>query len=411
MIYDQSEGLNELLRDDSKAYVGFDPTASSLHVGNLATIMLLVHAQRAGYRPVVLLGGATALIGDPSGRSAERPLLEEKTIRRHEEQIREQMTRFLSFEGPFAAELYNNYDWFKDMNLLRFLRDTGKHFPVGYLLGKESTKSRLEKGLSFTEFSYQLMQAYDFYLLYQKKGVRLQMGGSDQWGNITAGIELIRRRLHTQAQGLTTPLITRSDGTKFGKSEGQNIWLDASLTSPYAFYQFWLNQDDKDCYALAKTFSLDEMEALDSLQKAQQQSPAQRPLQRALAQEVTTRVHGESAYRQVLEASDLLFGKKDPQEAPEPTRRAYELLSQEIPFTRVPRSALSDLYVLLCDASGGLICSSRSELRRLIQGRGISINHTPLSSHTQPQELSPALGKYLLLRKGKKSFYLLEIED
>lgn len=412
MLQDQTEGLKSWAStQECRAYVGFDPTASSLHIGNLATLMLLVQAQRLGCRPVVLLGGATAMVGDPSGKTRERPLLEESIIQENEEQLRQQLKRFLDFEGPYAAEMYNNYTWLKGLPLLHFLRDVAKHFPVGYLLAKESTRSRLEQGLSFTEFSYQLLQAYDFYFLYKEYGVQLQMGGSDQWGNITAGIELIRRALNVQAYGLTTPLITRSDGSKFGKSEGENIWLDASRTSPYAFYQFWYNQEDADCEKLARVFTLRKEEPLKELQHTHKKAPHLRHMQRAIAEDVTSRVHGEALCRQAIEASELLFGSHERKGPLVASPQAYALLTKEIPYAKVPYTALNNIYTLLCEAPKGLICASRSELRRLMQSRGISINGTLLSASTHPQAIPLAHERYLLVRRGKKHFYVLEVRD
>ena len=404
MLYDKTEGLDK--SKVRKAYVGFDPTSSSLHVGNLATIMLLVHAQRVGIKPVVLIGGATAMIGDPSGKNTERPLLNESTVRENEAKILHQLSHFLSFEGSIAAEIYNNYDWFKDIQLLHFLRETGKHFPISYLMAKDTVRSRIEQGLSFTEFSYQLVQAYDFYYLYTTHGVELQMGGSDQWGNITSGTELIRRRCEKQAYGLTTPLITRSDGSKFGKSEGENFWLDASRTSPYAFYQFWYNIEDKTCKTIAKVFTLFDEEKLTVLESEQQRAPHLRSYQLAIAKDITTRIHGETACKQVMSASALLFGDRQPFEVKE---EVFMTLTKEIPYVAVPRTALKDIALLLCDEAKGLVVKSRSELRRLIEAGGLSINNHKLNQSSSVKDIHPVYERYLLIRRGKKQFYLIEL--
>ena len=404
MLYDKTKGLESC--DAQKAYVGFDPTAPSLHIGNLATLMLLVHAQRAGIKPVVLIGGATAMIGDPSGKNTERPLLDERSVRENEEKIRNQLSHFLDFEGPTAAELHNNYDWFKNMRLLHFLRETGKHFPLSYLIAKDTVRSRLEQGISFAEFGYQLIQAYDFYHLYTTHGVELQMGGSDQWGNITAGIELIRRRCEQSAYGLTAPLITRDDGSKFGKSEGENIWLDEARTSPYALYQFWYNLEDKACRPTARIFTLLDEEKLTALEHEQQRAPHLRSYQRAIAEDITTRVHGEASCRQVIAASALLFGEKQPFEA---AAEVFVTLAKEIPYAKVPRTALEDIAVLLCSAAEGLVVSSRTELRRLIAAGGLYINNHRIELSTNPKNIRSVHDRYLLVRRGKKQFYLLEL--
>src|SRR5690554_5037642 len=309
MIHDMIPGTEEQLRKEmTTAYIGFDPTASSLHIGNLATIMLLKHFQLAGHKPIALVGGATGMIGDPTGKSEERNLLDEEVLRKNQEGIRNQLKKFLDFDaGDNAAELVNNYDWIKEFSFLEFLREAGKHITVNYMMAKDSVKKRLETGLSFTEFSYQLLQGYDYYWLYKHKNVKLQMGGSDQWGNITTGTEFIRRKAGGEAYALTTPLVTKADGSKFGKSESGNVWLDPEMTSPYKFYQFWLNVSDEDVSRLIRVFSLLSREEIEALEKEHQAAPHLRVMQKALAKDITIRVHSEEDYKMSVKASEILF--------------------------------------------------------------------------------------------------------
>jgi tyrosyl-tRNA synthetase len=316
MLQDMMPGTDEQLNKEmTSGYIGFDPTAPSLHIGNLATIMLLVHFQRAGHKPYALVGGATGMIGDPSFKASERSFLSEDTLKINQEGIRKQLEQFLDFNsGENSAEMVNNYDWFKEIGFLQFLRDAGKYLSVNYMMSKDSVKKRLETGISFTEFSYQLLQGYDFYHLYKNKNVRLQMGGSDQWGNITTGTEIIRRKEgdeegYFKAYALTTPLITKSDGTKFGKSEGGNIWLDPERTSPYEFYQFWMNQSDTDSPRLLRVFSLKNKEEIEALEAKHAEAPHLRLMQKALAEELTTRIHSAKSYELALKASEVLYGK------------------------------------------------------------------------------------------------------
>lgn len=311
MIHDRMPGTDEQLKKEmTTAYIGFDPTAASLHIGNLATIMLLKHFQLAGHKPIALVGGATGMIGDPSGKSEERNLLDENVLRHNQECIKKQLSKFLDFDcGSNSAEIVNNYDWFKNFSFLEFLRDAGKHITVNYMMAKDSVKKRLETGLSFTEFSYQLLQGYDFYHLFATKNVKLQMGGSDQWGNITTGTEYIRRKAGGEAFALTTPLVTKSDGAKFGKSESGNVWLDTEMTSPYKFYQFWLNCTDEDTPRLIRVFTLLSKEEIESLEQQHKEAPHLRLLQKAMAKDITIRVHSERDYEMALKASELLFGK------------------------------------------------------------------------------------------------------
>ena len=346
MLHDMTPGIEEqLVNQVTAGYIGFDPTAASLHIGNLATVMLLVHLQRAGHKPFALVGGATGMIGDPSGKAAEREFLSEETLHYNQEAIRRQLAKFLDFDsGANSAEMVNNYDWFKEISFLGFLREAGKHISVNYMMAKDSVKKRLETGISFTEFSYQLLQGYDFYWLYKNRGVRLQMGGSDQWGNITTGTELIRRkeggqvtlREEHQAFALTTPLVTKSDGTKFGKSESGNVWLDPAMTSPYQFYQFWLNVTDADCPRLIRVFTLLSRDEIGEIERQHTQAPHLRLLQKAIAREVTIRVHSETGYDLAVKVSDVLFGK-----ATLETLRSVRAEEFDVVFEGVPQTEIS----------------------------------------------------------------------
>jgi tyrosyl-tRNA synthetase len=412
MIHDMSAGTEERLRRGMVVgYAGFDPTAPSLQIGNLAALMLLVHLQRAGHKPLALVGGATGLIGDPSGKDEERVLMSVEQVRHNAECIAQQLRRFLDFGcGAASADVVNNYDWLFDVRLLDFLRETGKHLTVGYMLAKDSVQQRLKGGLSFTEFSYQLMQAYDFYWLYTNRVCELQVGGSDQWGNITAGAELIRRKAGAEAYALTCPLVTKADGTKFGKSEGgEKIWLDASMTSAYRFYQFWLNATDDDAVTLTKVFTLLGQDEVKALEKAQAGAPHERALQKALATEVTTRVHGRQACDAAVRASEILFGKG--------TAEALRGLSEEellAMLEGVPRATVSAsefergilLLDLLCGGAG--ICASKGEARRLLAGGGVSINKAKASQPDMVLKREHLLnGKYLLVQKGKKNYHVV----
>jgi tyrosyl-tRNA synthetase len=340
MIHDMTQGTEERLNKGSAAgYSGFDPTGASLHIGHLIPIMLLVHFQRTGNKPIALVGGATGMIGDPSGKSEERNLLSPEEVRFFQECIRKQLQKFLDFsEGPSKAEVVNNYDWFGNMSFLDFLRDVGKHLSINYMMAKDSVKSRLEGGISFTEFSYQLLQAYDFFWLHAKKDCILQIGGSDQWGNITAGTELIRRKSGAEAYALTCPLLTRADGTKFGKTEGgRSVWLDPEKTSPYAFYQYWLNCSDADAPKLLRTFTLlskDEIEELEQLHAA---APHERPMQKALARDITIRVHSEADYTIAVEAAETLFGKGTTEMLRRLPERDFLAVFEGVPQTAVSR--------------------------------------------------------------------------
>ncbi len=411
MVHDVMPGTEEQLNKEvTPGYVGFDPTAASLHIGNLATIMLLVHLQRAGHKPVALVGGATGMIGDPSGKSAEREFLSEDVLLRNQAGIRRQLEQFLDFSGgPHAAELVNNYDWFKGIGFLQFLREAGKHLTVNYMMAKDSVKKRLETGLSFTEFSYQLLQGYDFYHLYKTKGVRLQMGGSDQWGNITAGTELIRRKEGGEAFALTTPLVTKADGTKFGKSESGNVWLDPAMTSPYKFYQFWRNVADSEIGRLLRVFTLFDQAQIQALES----DPNPNNAKMALAEEITTRVHGAGATQKAIQASNLLFGKATLDALQNTDEQTLLEVCEGVPQIRISRDTLSgarDVTELLSVATDSQIFPSKGEARKMIQGGGVSINKTKVEKPEQPVDFALLQEKYLLVQKGKKNYFLLSVQ-
>jgi tyrosyl-tRNA synthetase len=420
MLHDFMPGTEEQLASGmTTGYIGFDPTASSLHIGNLATIMLLVHLQRAGHKPVALVGGATGMIGDPSGKSAERNLLDEATLRANQEGIKAQLEKFLDFNREAnSAEIVNNYDWFKDFSFLGFLREVGKHLTVNYMMAKDSVKKRISadeegdraEGLSFTEFSYQLIQGYDFYHLYKNHGVKLQMGASDQWGNITTGTELIRRIDGGKAFALVGKLVTKSDGTKFGKSEGGNIWLNAALTSPYKFYQFWLGLSDEEAEKLIKVYTLLPKDEIEQLTEEHKQAPHLRVLQKALAKDVTIRVHSEEDYLSAISASEILFGKGDLE-----TLKALKediLLSvfEGVPQIEVSKAAYTEVQSasdLLSDLTGGQIFESKGEAKRMIKNGGVSINREKIQGADDAVNYELLHDKYLVVQKGKKNYYLI----
>ncbi len=416
MVHQTMPGLDEQLsKEMTVGYIGFDPTAHSLHIGNLATLMLLKHLQLAGHKPIALVGGATGMVGDPSGKSAERNLLDEETLRKNQEGVRAQLEKFLDFDcGENAAELLNNYDWFKEFSFLGFLREVGKHITINYMTAKDSVKTRLETGLSFTEFSYQLLQGYDFYWLYKNKGVRLQMGGSDQWGNITTGTELVRRMDSGSAYALTCPLVTKADGQKFGKSEKGNVWLDPELTSPYQFYQFWINVTDEDAPKLIRVFTLLDKERIEELEKEHAEAPHKRILQNAIAEDVTIRVHSKEAYEGAVAASRILFDKKatfeDLSSIDAPT---WKGIAQELPSVTVQRDQLGsfeDVATLLSTGMDSLIFSSKGEATRMIKGGGVSINKQKQQDPKAKPEFELIHDKYVMIQKGKKDFYLMVVE-
>lgn len=412
-MQDATPGVGEHLTQKMvSGYIGFDPTASSLHIGNLATIMLLKHLQLAGHKPIALVGGATGMIGDPSGKSAERNLLDEQTLQENQAGIRMQLERFLDFEcGGNSAEIVNNYDWFKDFSFLGFLREVGKHLTVNYMMAKDSVKSRLETGISFTEFSYQLLQAYDFCHLYRTKGITLQMGGSDQWGNITSGTELIRRMEGGEAYALTCPLVTKADGAKFGKSEAGNVWLDPQKTSPYKFYQFWLNISDEDIPKILRIFTLFPREELEQLEKDYTADP--NGLKRIIAKDITVRVHSEEDYENAVQASQILFKKSGVTDA---LRKLDEQVLLEV-FEGVPRvqvgkdavGSAADVFEFLSTTTDNVIFPSKGEARKMIKNGGVSINKEKVEESAQPTDFELIKGKYLLVQKGKKNYFLVEV--
>jgi tyrosyl-tRNA synthetase len=415
MLQDMMPGTEEqLAKEMTSAYIGFDPTATSLHIGNLATIMLLVHLQRSGHKPFALVGGATGMIGDPSFKNAERKLLDEETLQKNQAGIKAQLERFLDFDsGANSAEIVNNYDWFKDFNFLDFLRIVGKHITVNYMMSKESVKQRLDTGLSYTEFAYQLIQGYDFYWLNQNKGIKLQMGGSDQWGNITTGTELIRRMSQGEAYALTTPLITKSDGSKFGKSEGGNIWLDPEMTSPYQFYQFWLNCADEDSSKLIRVFTLLDEPTILQIEADHKEAPHLRLMQKAIAKDVTIRVHCEAEYEMAVKASEILFGKSTAEDLASLNEKTLLQVFEGVPQTTISQDAFAGAasYVdLLSEVTDNLVFPSKGEARKMIKGGGVSVNREKIEDGEQKPEITLLRGKYFLAQKGKKNYYLIKVD-
>ncbi|PVZ13426.1 tyrosine--tRNA ligase [Porphyromonas loveana] len=419
MIHDMMPGTEEELNKGmTSAYVGIDPTADSLHIGHLVGVMMLRHFQRAGHRPIALIGGATGMIGDPSMKSAERVLLDEETLRHNQNCIGKQLAKFLDFDSdaPNAAKLVNNYDWMKDYSFLGFIRDIGKHITVNYMMAKDSVKKRLSAesntGLSFTEFSYQLLQGYDYLYLYRHEGCRLQMGGSDQWGNITTGTELIRRKDGGEAYALTCPLITKADGGKFGKTESGNIWLDPARTSPYAFYQFWLNVSDADAEKYIKIFTGLNQEEIAELARQQAEAPHLRPLQKRLAEEITVMVHSREAYEAAVEASEILFGRSTTEQLRKLDEATLLDVFAGVPQYHVERSKVADgitLVDLLADATD--IFPSKGELRKTVKAGGVSLNKEKVADAEQTVTTTELLAdRYLLAQKGKKNYYLIIVE-
>jgi tyrosyl-tRNA synthetase len=415
MLHDIMPGTEELLRKDMiSGYIGFDPTSDSLGVGNLVQIMILLHFQQAGHKPIALVGGATGMVGDPSGKSAERNLLNEDVLLHNLQCIRKQLEKFLDFGAERnAAEIVNNYDWFKDFTFLDFIRDIGKHISINYMLAKDSVKTRLETGMSFTEFTYQLVQGYDFFHLYHHKGVKLQMGGSDQWGNIVTGTELLRRKSGVEdAFALTTPLIKKADGTKFGKTESGNIWLDPKKTSPYKFYQFWLNASDEDVKNFIRIFTLMTKEKIESLEAEQAAAPHLRPLQKALAEDITIRVHSVEDYHAAVEASAILFGNATAEALNNLNEATFLDVFDGVPQSIIPKSGIEagiNIVELLSDHTH--IFPSRGEARKMVQGGGVSINKQKMGSPEMIINAGFLLNnKYILAQKGKKNYYLIIAE-
>ena len=418
MLHDMMPGTEEqLAKEMTTAYVGIDPTADSLHIGHLDSIMILKHFQRCGHKPIFLVGGATGMIGDPSGKSLERNLLDEETLHRNQEGIKKQLSRLVDFssEAPNAAEMVNNYDWMKNFTFLEFIRDIGKCITVNYMMAKDSVKKRFNgegDGMSFTEFTYQLVQGTDFLHLYQHKNCKLQMGGSDQWGNITTGTELIRRKTGGEAFGLTCPLIKKADGTKFGKTESGNVWLDPRYTSPYKFYQFWLNVSDEDAERYIKIFTMLDKETIDSLIAAHREAPHLRELQKRLAKEITCMIHSEEEYDKAVEASGILFGNATADALRKIDEQTFLQVFEGVPQFEVPAAALAEGigFINLCTEQAAIF-PSKGEARKLIQGGGVSLNKEKVTSTDAVVTSGDLLsGKYLLVQKGKKNYFLITVK-
>ncbi|MDX9782497.1 MAG: tyrosine--tRNA ligase [Bacteroidales bacterium] len=417
MVHNIMPGTEELLlKEQTSAYVGIDPTADSLHIGHLVSIMMLKHFQACGHKPFALVGGATGMIGDPSMKSAERNLLDEETLRHNQNSIRAQLGRFLDFDSDSsnAAQLVNNYDWMKEYTFLNFIRDIGKHITVNYMMSKDSVKKRItgdeREGMSFTEFTYQLVQGYDYLFLYKHYGCKLQMGGSDQWGNITTGTELIRRKEGGEAYALTCPLITKADGGKFGKTEQGNVWLDAKYTSPYKFYQFWLNVSDEDAQRYVKIFTMLDKQTIDTAIEAHLLEPHKRELQKLLAKEVTTMVHGEEEYKKALEASGILFGNSTSEALRGLDEDTFLTVFEGVPQFSINKDDLKENIVELLAVKSSVF-PSKGECRKMVQGGGVSINKEKADSPELIINESELLNnKYLLIQRGKKNYYILKVD-
>ncbi|MFZ9301072.1 MAG: tyrosine--tRNA ligase [Chitinophagaceae bacterium] len=414
MLQDIMPGTEEqLLKEKTSGYIGFDPTADSLHIGSLVPILLLVHLQRAGHQPIALVGGATGMVGDPSGKSEERNLLDEESLQRNVKGIRNQLSKYLDFNPTHSnpAQLVNNYDWFKEISFIGFLRDIGKHITVNYMMSKDSVRKRIEgdTGISYTEFAYQLMQGYDYYWLYQNKGCKLQMGGSDQWGNIVTGTELIRRKSGGEAFAFTCPLITKADGGKFGKTEKGNVWLDPEKTSPYHFYQFWLNASDADAEKWIKIFTLLPKPNIDEVVAAHHTDPSKRVLQKLLAQEVTRFIHGQEELEKAEQTTEKLFSGNAADNIKELNEADLLLSLEGVPVFEVPMARFEeniDVLSLLADTG---IFPSKGEARKMVQGGGVSLNKEKISDPQLRVDKSLLLhAKYILVQKGKKNYYLIK---
>ncbi len=412
ILHDIMPGTEELLTKETvSAYIGFDPTADSLHVGSLAQIMTLLRFQKAGHKPIALIGGATGMVGDPSGKSEERNLLDEEALNKNIAGIKKQLEKFLDFNaGKNGAELVNNYDWMKDFSFLTFIREVGKHLTVSYMMAKDSVKNRLENGMSFTEFSYQLLQAYDFYYLYKNKNCKLQMGGSDQWGNITSGTELIRRKSGGEAFALTTQLIKKSDGSKFGKSESGNVWLDKAKTSPYKFLQFWLNASDEDAKTYIKYFTLLSKEEIEKIEVAHALAPHERHLQKALAKDVTIRVHSEADYNSAIEATEILF-KGSVEDLAKLNEETFLDVFDGVPMFDISKAELTaGIGLLDFLAEKTKIFPSKGEARKMVQAGGVSVNKQKWDDEKGNVTLNNTLNnKYILVQKGKKNYFLCKV--
>ena len=423
MVHDYMPGLEEHLNEAMRtAYVGFDPTADSLHIGNLVSILMLRHFQLAGHKPIALIGGATGMIGDPSGKSKERNLLDEETLRHNQEAIKKQLSKFLDFDASQsnAAELVNNYDWMKDISFLQFIRDVGKHITVNYMMAKDSVKKRLTaedtEGMSFTEFTYQLVQGYDFLHLHRSHECSLQMGGSDQWGNITTGTELIRRMDQSKGFALTCPLITKADGSKFGKTEQGNVWLDRNRTSPYQFYQYWLNVSDQDAETFIKIFTMLDKETVEALIAEHQEAPHLRVLQQRLAREITVLVHSEVDYEAAIAASNIFFGKSSKEDL---LALSEEVLSEafaEVPTAEIPKSQIEqglsivDALSIQNHEGAPLFMSSKGEARRELKQNAISVNKEKITDAEHQLSINDLIAsRFIVLQRGKKSYFLLKV--
>ena len=419
MVHTMMPGTDEQLRKEmTAAYLGIDPTADSLHIGHLCGVMMLRHFQRCGHKPYALIGGATGMIGDPSGKSAERNLLDEETIRHNMESIRKQLSKFLDFDSdaPNHAEMVNNYDWMKDMGFLEFAREIGKHITVNYMMAKDSVQKRLNgearDGLSFTEFTYQLLQGFDFMHLYETKGVKLQLGGSDQWGNITTGTELIRRKLGGEAYALTCPLITKADGKKFGKTESGNVWLDPARTSPYKFYQFWLNVSDEEAVKYIKIFTSLTKEEIDALVEEQKADPGQRPVQKRLAKEITTMVHSAEEYEAAVEASQILFSNKAAETLHHIDEKTLLDVFEGVPTYEVSREDI-EAGIRMADlrTEKAPVFPSKAEFRKMATAGGFSVNKEKVTDPQAQTDASMLLNdRYIILQKGKKNYFLLIVK-
>ncbi|MDA9227584.1 tyrosine--tRNA ligase [Flavobacteriales bacterium] len=410
MIHDIMPGTEEQFQKEmTSAYIGFDPTADSLHIGSLVQIMILVHLQKSGHKPYALIGGATGMVGDPSGKSKERNLLNKETLEHNLNCVKNQLEKFLDFDcGDNSAVVVNNFEWFEHLSFLDFIRDNGKHISINYMMAKDSVKSRLETGLSFTEFSYQLVQGFDFYWLWKNKQCKVQLGGSDQWGNIVTGTELIRRKSGGEAFAVTTPLIKKSDGGKFGKTEEGNVWLDKTKTSPYKFYQFWLNSSDDDAKNYIKIFTLKSKEEISILIKEHNQAPHLRSLQKQIAEEITIRVHGKKELENAILASNILFGKSTSDDLKKLDSETFLAVFEGVPQYNISKEELNtDIFTLLVEKTS--IFNSKGEARRMISSNAVSFNKEKISSDFNSSDISLINEQYLLVQKGKKNYFVIKV--
>ncbi len=412
LLFDKMPGIDEHLQKAMiTGYIGFDPTAASLTIGNFVQIILLMHLQRCGHKPIAVVGGATGMIGDPSGKASERNLLDLETLKYNEKKVKEQLTKFLDFDcGANSALVVNNYDWMKDFTFLDFLRDVGKHLTVNYMIAKDSVKTRMESGISFTEFSYQLLQGYDFKHLYDTYNCTLQMGGSDQWGNMTAGTELVRRMAGGEAWCITSPLVTKADGTKFGKSESGNVWLDAGMTSPYKFFQFWLNVSDEDAKKFIRIFTFLDRETIESLEAKHIAEPHLRELQKTLAKELTILVHGEQEYNTAVDASNLLFGNGTTDQLKQMDEDLLLNVLDGVPMVEVEKASMIGLNIVdvLSVNTNNIIFPSKGEARKMIEANGVSLNKEKVDLNKNIEESDWLKGRYILAQKGKKNYFLIK---